>query len=197
MPRNVLIIIGHPDPDPRRFCRALAQHYAEGARAGGHHVRLTDIATLDFPMLRTAEEFSSRSVAPILENSIKAIREAEHLVFIFPLWLGTMPALLKAFLEQVMRPGIAFAYPEKGKPGFAKTLLDGRSARVVVTMGMPSALYRFWYLGHGVAGFRRNVLGFVGIKPVSETLFGMVDGASAAKRKSWLDAMRKMGETAS
>ena len=93
---------------------------------------------------------------------------AEHIVFVFPLWLGTMPALLKAFLEQVMRPGIAFAYPDE-KCGFNKTLLQGRSARIVVTMGMPSFFYRLWFLGHGIAGMRRNILNFVGIKPVRET----------------------------
>ena len=63
-----------------------------------------------------------------LKEAAQAIRDADHIVFIFPLWLGTMPALLKALLEQLMRPGIAFAYPEAGKTGFAKTLLKSRSA---------------------------------------------------------------------
>jgi len=197
MPRKVLIIVGHPDPNPQRFCRALAQYYAEGARSCGHLVRVIDIAALDFPLLRSAAEFEASSPPPTLVDAARAIQDADHLVFIFPLWLGTMPALLKGFLEQVMRPGLAFAYPEKDKPGFAKTLLDGRSARVVVTMGMPALFYRFWYLGHGIAGFRRNVLSFVGIKPVRESLFGMVNGVSVQKRESWLVAMRKMGETAS
>ena len=51
-----------------------------------------------------------------LDEAAQAIKDAEHMVFIFPLWLGTMPALLKAFLEQAMRPGVAFAYPEPAKP---------------------------------------------------------------------------------
>jgi putative NADPH-quinone reductase len=143
MPRRILIIVGHPDPEPTRLCRALAAGYAEGARSAGHEVRLIDIATLDFPLLRTMEEFGQRPMPSTLEDAAKAIRNAEHLVFIFPLWLGTMPALLKGFMEQVMRPGVAFAYPEPGKGGFAKTLLKGRSARVVVTMGMP-AFFRYY-----------------------------------------------------
>lgn len=128
-----------------------------------------------------------------LEDAARAIRDAEHIVFVFPLWLGTMPALLKGFLEQVMRPGVAFAHPEPGKSGFAATLLKGRSARVVVTMGMPAFLYRLWFLGHGIAGIRRNILNFVGIKPVRETLFGMVEGASDAKRGKWIASMRSLG----
>ena len=196
MPRRILIILGHPDGNPTRLCRALAGAYAEGARSAGHEIRLLDVATLDFPILRSAEEFTERSLPVTLEDAAQAIKDAEHLVFIFPLWLGTMPALLKAFLEQVMRPGVAFAYPEAGENGFAKTLLKGHSARVVVTMGMPASFYRFWYLGHGVAGMRRNVLNFVGISPVWETLFGMVESASDAKRRKWISAMHALGKRA-
>lgn len=196
MPRRILIIVGHPDGSPKRLCRALADAYAEGARSAGHEVRLLDIATLDFPILRTIEEFTERPLPVTLEDAAQAIKDTEHLVFVFPLWLGTMPALLKAFLEQVMRPGVAFAYPEKGKRGFARTLLKGRSARVVVTMGMPASFYRFWYLGHGVAGMRRNILNFVGVSPVRETLFGMVEGASEAKRRKWIEEVRALGKRA-
>ncbi|MGB3390680.1 MAG: NAD(P)H-dependent oxidoreductase [Pseudaminobacter sp.] len=196
MPRRILIIVGHPDPEPKRLCRALAAGYAEGARSAGHDVRLIDIATLDFPLLRTMEEFGQRPMPSTLEDAAQAIRNAEHVVFIFPLWLGTMPALLKGFLEQVMRPGVAFAYPEPGKGGFAKTLLKGRSARVVVTMGMPAFFYRLWYLGHGIAGMRRNILNFVGISPVRETLFGQVEGASDDTRRKWIATMRALGTKA-
>ena len=196
MPRRILIIIGHPDPSPKRLCRALADSYADGAQSANHHVSRIDIAALDFPFLRTIEEFQSGKVPASLGEAAQAIRDADHIVFIFPLWLGTMPALLKAFLEQLMRPGIAFAYPEAGKTGFAKTLLKGRSARVVVTMGMPAFFYRLWYVGHGIAGLRRNILNFVGIAPVRETLFGMVEGVTDAKRHQWLKKMRELGAAA-
>jgi putative NADPH-quinone reductase len=196
MPRRVLVILGHPDGSPQRLCRALADAYADGARSAGHEVQLLDIATLDFPILRTMEEFTKRPLPVTLEDAALAIKDAEHLVFIFPLWLGTLPALLKAFLEQVMRPGIAFAYSESGNGGFPKTLLKGRSARVVVTMGMPAFFYRLWYFGHGIAGMRRNILNFVGISPVRETLLGMVEGASDAKRRKWIEEVRALGKRA-
>jgi putative NADPH-quinone reductase len=196
MQRRILVIVGHPDSSPKRLCRALAEAYVEGARSAGHAVRQIDIATLNFPVLRTMEEFADRPLPVTLEDGAQAIRHAEHLVFIFPLWLGTMPALLKAFLEQVMRPGVAFAYPPAGKGGFARTLLEGRSARVVVTMGMPAPFYRFWYLGHGIAGMRRNILNFVGIGPVRKTLFGMVETAGDARRRKWIEKMRTLGKRA-
>ena len=142
MSRRVLIIVGHPDPHPDRFCRRLAEAYAEGAGAAGHKLRRIDLATIDFPMLRTNEEFQHGPVPESLKPAADAIAWAEHIVFVFPLWLGTMPSLLKAFLEQTMRPGIAFAYPQGKGGGFATTLLKGRSARLVVTMGMPAFFYR-------------------------------------------------------
>jgi len=192
--RRVLVIVGHPDPAPERLCRALADAYVAGAEGAGHQVRRIDIAALDFPLLRTTAEFETAGVPPPLAAAAADIVWAEHLVFVFPLWLGTMPAMLKGFLEQVMRPGVAFAYPESGG-GFGQTLLKGRSARVVVTMGMPGLLYRIWYLGHGIAGMRRNILNFVGISPVRETLFGLA-GASEASRARWLEGMKAMGAAA-
>jgi putative NADPH-quinone reductase len=195
MSRRVLIIVGHPDPSPKRLCRALADAYAEGAETAGHEIRKIDLATLDFPLLQTMEEFEHGGVPESLKDAAEAVAWAEHIVFVFPLWLGTMPALLKAFLEQVMRPGTAFAYPESKGGGFAKTLLGGRSARIVVTMGMPAFFYRLWYLGHGVSGMRRNILNFVGIKPVRETLFGLA-GTSDKTRTKWVQQMRELGERA-
>ena len=194
MSRRILVVVGHPDPHPKRFCRALAEAYAHGARSSGHVVRSIDLAAIDFPLLRTMEEFQHGVPPASLKDAAEAIGWAEHIVFVFPLWLGTMPALLKAFLEQVMRPGTAFAYPDEGSAGFGKTLLKGRSARVVVTMGMPAFFYRLWFLSHGIAGMRRNILNFVGIKPVRETLFGLVEGVSAARRERWIEKMRSLGE---
>jgi putative NADPH-quinone reductase len=142
------------------------------------------------------QEFQHGMVSPDIKDAAEAIRRAEHIVFVFPLWLGTMPALLKGFLEQVMRPGLAFAYPKAGKDGSLTTLLKGHSARLIVTMGMPAPIYRFWYLGHGVAGIRRNILNFVGIGPVRESLFGMVESVSDARRRKWLAAMHALGKSA-
>ncbi|WP_418897149.1 NAD(P)H-dependent oxidoreductase [Terripilifer ovatus] len=131
VPRRILVIHGHPDR--QRFCRALAASYALGAREAGHCVEKIDLA-LDFPLLRSALEFERGRIPESLPAAQEAIRKAEHVVFTFPLWLGTMPALVKGFLEQMMRPGVAFAYRQGG---FREKLMAGRSARIVVTMGIP------------------------------------------------------------
>jgi len=179
VPRRVAIIQGHPDPGGNRLCHALADAYSLGAAAAGHEVTRIEVARLDFPILCTKEEFETGPLPESLVEPQKAIVSAQHLVVIFPLWHGTMPALLKAFIEQVMRPGVAIEYREHG---FPKGLLAGRSARIVVTMGMPALIYRWYFRAHGARGLERSLLKFAEMKPVRETLLGMVDAVSDGRR---------------
>jgi putative NADPH-quinone reductase len=72
-------------------------------------------------------------------------------------------------------------------------LLVGKSARIVVTMGMPAFVYRWYFLAHSLRSLERNILRFCGIGPIRETLFGMVEGVSPAKRAAWLEKMRAFG----
>jgi putative NADPH-quinone reductase len=96
------------------FGHALAGRYVAGARSAGHEIRTIEVARLDFPLLRTKKGWESEPVPPGLAEAQQAIGWAEHLVVFFPLWLGDMPALLKGFLEQVARPGFAFAAASGG-----------------------------------------------------------------------------------
>lgn len=193
MPRRILIIQGHPDAGARHFCHALASAYAEAAVAAGHSVQTLDVATLDFPLLRSKAEWDTGTVPPALKPAQEQIVWAEHLVFFFPLWLGGMPALLKGFLEQVARPG--FALSAMDGQGMPKKLLAGRSARLVVTMGMPALVYRWVFRAHSLKALERNILGFVGIAPIHETLIGMVEG-EARDRERWLTRLARLGAKA-
>ena len=165
---RILIIQGHPDPDKRHLCHGLADAYAEGAAEAGHAVRRTEIAALDFALLRSQKAWEHGELPGGLAVAQDDIKWASHIVIVFPLWLGGMPALLKGFLEQVARPGFAFLR-EGGSTAFTKKGLTGRSARVVVTMGMPVLVYRWYFLAHSLKSLERNILGFVGISPIRET----------------------------
>jgi len=190
MPRQVAIIQGHPDPAGNRLCHALADSYAEGAATAGHQVSRIEVALLDFPILRTQQDCETGQVPLSLVEARDAIVSGHHVTLLFPLWHGTMPALLKAFIEQVMRPGLALQYRQHG---FPKGLLSGRSARLVVTMGMPAMIYRWYFRAHGVRGLERSILGFAGIRPIRESLLGTVDAASDARRRHWLARMNQFG----
>jgi len=189
--RRILLVQGHPDPQGGHLCHALAQAYAEGAEAAGHALKRIEVAQLDFPVLRSAAEWEKGALPGSLIAAQQAIEWAQHLVVFFPLWMGDMPALLKAFLEQIARPG--FAFHDDGNGGFGKKGLSGRSARVVVTMGMPALVYRYYFRAHSVKSLERNVLGFVGIAPVRETLIGMVDQLDAKTSAKWLAKMGTLG----
>jgi putative NADPH-quinone reductase len=102
-----------------------------------------------------------------------------------------IPALFKAFYEQVFRPGFALAYGQPGR--VPKKLLSGRTARIVVTMGMPALYYRWYFGAHGLKSLKHSVLTFSGIRPVKETLVGMVDAMHDAKRAGWLEKLRALG----
>lgn len=188
---HILVVQGHPDRVGGRLCHALADAYADGALAAGHTVRRIEIAALDFPLLRSQAEWSTGQAPPALLPAQADIVWARHLVFVFPLWLGDMPALLKGFFEQVARPGFAFDATQKGPLGHK--LLGGRSARVIVTMGMPALVYRYLYRAHSVRSLERNVLGFVGIGPVHETLIGSVEGLGDTGVARWLGKLRALG----
>jgi putative NADPH-quinone reductase len=136
---HIAIIDGHPDPSKERFCHALAAAYAAGATQSGHDVRILTIADLDVPFLRSQEQWTHGVLPPQLKAPQEAVGWADHLVIVFPLWLGDMPAYLKAFLEQIARPGFAFA---AGRHSPAPAQLNGKTARIIVTMGMPALVYR-------------------------------------------------------
>ncbi len=188
---RILIIQGHPDASERHFGHALSEAYAEGARAAGHALRELAVAQLDFPILRSAQDWEHGEVPAGLKAAQADIAWCEHLVLAFPLWLGDMPALTKGFLEQVARPG--FAFQREANNPFGRKGLTGRSARVIVTMGMPALLYRWYYRAHSVKNLERNILHFVGIRPVHETLVGMAGNVAPPAAARWLARMRRLG----
>lgn len=194
MGKRILLIQGHPDASQRHFGHALEEVYARGAIAGGHEIRKINVATIDFPCLRSQHEWEHAPVPVALEPAQHAIKWAEHIVLFFPLWLGDMPALLKGFLEQVARPG--FAFSREGTNPLANKGLTGRTARVVVTMGMPALVYRWYFRAHSMRSLERNILGFVGIAPVNETLIGMIANMQPEKASKWLKKMEKLGRDA-
>lgn len=192
MGKRIVIIQGHPDREQKHLGHALAAAYGEAATSAGHEVRVISVALLDFPLLRTAEEWRAPLPESLREHQA-AMKAADHWVIVYPLWTGTMPALLKAFLEQVARPGFGLKPRPDGK-GLMKCL-TGKSARQVVTMGMPAFWFRWAHGGFGVRSYQRSFLEFCGVKPVRTTYIGQVD-AKGFPAEKWLAQMRELGRNA-
>ncbi len=190
--KRIAVIDGHPDPSPSRFGHAIVSAYADAARAAGHEVREIRLAGQNIPILESRKQWLEDDVPASVRPGQDAIKWAQHIVFYYPLWLGDMPALLKAFLEQAFRPNFALEYSEEGSKQMPEKLLRGRSARVIVSMGMPALFYRAYYASHSVRSFERNILKMTGIDPVTTSLIGNVD-RSDSHRQRWLEKIAEHG----
>ncbi len=102
-----------------------------------------------------------------------------------------MSALLKTFVEQVFRPGFAFEYQKSG--GMAKKLLTCKSFRIVVTMGTPAFVYRWFFLAHSLKSLERNILGFCGIGPIKATLIAIIEGMIEKQRADEMQGLGDLG----
>ncbi|MEY3441875.1 MAG: hypothetical protein RLZZ519_156 [Bacteroidota bacterium] len=188
--KKIVLLLGHPNNES--FCAALANEYERGAIDAAAEIRVHRLGEMQFdPSLHLG--FNSKQVLePDLVAFQNDLQWADHFVLVLPLWWGGMPGALKGLIDRVFLPGFAFKYQE-GSP-FPKKLLQGKSARVLLTMDSPNFWYK-WVLGQPLTkALKRQILGFSGFKPVSFSLFGNVRSSSLEKRKQWLEAARKLGE---
>ncbi|WP_054023490.1 NAD(P)H-dependent oxidoreductase [Bacillus sp. FJAT-28004] len=195
MSSNKKILIIQGNPNKTSYCSALAKAYGDGAVQGGAEVRIINLHELSFnPNL--AFGYAKRTeLEPDLLEAQASIKWADHLVFIYPTWWGTLPALLKGFLDRVLLPGFAFKYRE-GSVLWDK-LLSGKTARLIVTMDTPVWYNRFVYGQPGHRAMKIATLQFCGIKPVRITNIGPVKGSSDIKRGKWLAIVGKLGNKGS
>ncbi len=182
-PLKVLVVVGHPRP--ASLTGALAAAYAAGARRAGAIVELLEVSRLEFdPNVRT-RVFADQSAEPDLRRAAALIDWADHLAFVYPTWWGTMPALLKGFLDRVLAPG--FAFEETAGSGYLP-LLTGRTAELLTTTDTPGWVWRWLYGAPGDKAMARAILGFCGIRVVRIRRFGPVRGSRLAQRQAWLEA---------
>ncbi|NUQ29365.1 MAG: NAD(P)H-dependent oxidoreductase [Acidobacteriaceae bacterium] len=185
---HIVIVVGHPRQNT--LCEALAQAYARGARSAGHEVQLFVLSRLSFdPILHSGFE-TIQPLEPDLAPVREALLQATCIVFLFPLWLGDMPALMKGFLERILQPDLVVP----AQMGQFPKLLKGKRARVIVTMGMPGLVFRFWFRAHALKLLRRNILEFLGAGPVRATVFGNVMGIGEQGRERWLKKAEALGQ---
>lgn len=194
MSQRILVLDGHPDPSSDRFVHALANAYREGAEAGKHEVIALRAADVDFPLLRTQQDYEKEEPVEAVRRCQSAMDWATHIVILYPLWLGSMPALLKGLLEQMLRPGFAYSTKKLGR--WPVKFQSGKSARIVVTTGMPGLVYRWYFRAHSLRSLQRNILHSIGFRRVRATVIGSVGTLDGAARASYLEAMRALGRAA-
>lgn len=177
---RALVLRAHPFTDS--FSTALAEHWADGARASGAEVEAVDLHGLDFePRLRAAHRHD-QPLEPDLVRVRDAIADSAHLVIATPVWWGSTPAVLKGFIDRVFLPGWAYRV-ERGRPVGG---LAGRSGRLLLTMDAPGWWDRLVYRQSARRHLREATLRFCGVKPVAISTFTHIEGRSPAQREAML-----------
>lgn len=187
--KNILIINGHPNRDSFNF--ALAKAYKEAALQNGASVAEINIAELQFnPNLQFAYTKRMDLETDLLE-SMEKIRQAEHLVWIHPVWWGGFPAIMKGFIDRLFLPGLTYKY--KDNSVWWDKLLIGKTARIITTIDQPAWYYRLVYGNPSINQLKKSILEFCGVKPVKVTAIGIIKTADVKKREQWLNKVAELG----
>lgn len=183
---HILIVLGHPTA--KSFGGGLLEAYEAGAREAGCQVDTMDLSTMSFNATPTGRP---GPLDPELLQARERIQHAQHLVFVYPTWLGAMPARMKGFFEQVFGNGWGFRF----EPGRLLPLpqLKGKSADVLVTMDTPPWLYNIGMGAPGHKMIKRAILGPSGVAPVSLRAFGPLTSSKESTRARWLSWTKRRG----
>jgi NAD(P)H dehydrogenase (quinone) len=188
--KKILLIVGHPNPSS--FNHALATQYAESARQAGHTVTVLDLHTLQFdPILRLGYA-GEQALEPDLQMAQAEIRAADHIVVVFPSWWGSVPALLKGFIDRTLLPGFAFKYQSRDTPWWDR-LLKGRTGHLMVTMDTPWWYNRLFYGNANINTMKAATFQFCGIMKVKVSIFDGVRLSKPEKRARWMERARRLG----
>lgn len=115
---NVLVVLAHPNVDS--FNHAIAQRAVATLAAAGHDVQLLDLYALGWRAAMSNEErvayhTDQPVLDPLVAAHIELLRNVDTLVFVYPTWWSSLPAIMKGWLERVMVPGVAFVFDDSGK----------------------------------------------------------------------------------
>lgn len=186
---NILLINGHPDKESYNY--ALAAAYKEGAMTSDAEIQQINICELKFnPNL----EFGYRKrteLEPDLRQAQERMKWADHIVWVYPVWWGSVPALMKGFLDRVLLPGFAFRKRE-GSVWWDKHL-TGKTSRIICTMDQPTWYYRWINKRPSHMAMKKLTLNFIGIKKVRITAIGPIRLSKIEFREKWLKKVKKLG----
>ena len=187
--KKILLILGHPNKET--FCGSLAESYKKGALEAGAEVKEISLGDLQFDPILHLGYKEIQELEPDLVKSQELIKWADHLVWVYPTWWATMPALMKGFIDRIFLPGFGFKYRKNSS--LWDKLLKGKTARLIITLDAP-AWYNFLFYGNaGQKAMKRATLEFCGIKPVRITTIGSVKMLTSKQLKTWIEKIEKQG----
>ena len=192
MKKKILVILCHPDSNS--FCGSITRAYVDGAMNTGAEIRELKLGELTFDPVLWNGYNKIQELEPDLEKAQELIHWSNHLVFVYPNWWGSMPALMKGFFDRVFLPGFAFKYGEG--TSLPEKLLTGRTAHLMVSMDTPGWYYRWVFHRPGHNQMKRTILEFCGIKVAKITEFAPIRDSSKEQREKWIALAKEQGEKA-
>ena len=183
---NISIILGHPTPGS--FNHAIAGAARAALEQAGHGVWFHDLYAEHFdPVAQTAELPKDSPLPPDLARHCEEISRADGIVIVHPNYWSQPPAILKGWLDRVLRPGLAYQFVPDGQGGGkAVGLLKARRALVITTANTPQDK-EIAFLGDPLEGlWKKVVFGLCGV-PCERLVFSPVIVSTPEQRKQWLE----------
>ena len=188
---NILLILAHPDPNS--FNHSIAETAKETLENQGHKVFYHDIYEEKFDPILTAEEIpKDAKVDPVIAKYCDELLNADGIIIVHPNWWGQPPAILKGWIDRVIRPGLAYRFIEGDNgEGVPIGLLKARSAIVFNTSNTPAEredtvfgdpLERLW---------KDCIFSLCGITNFYRIMFRVVVTSDDKTRKDWINVVRK------
>jgi len=184
---NISVILGHPDR--RSFNHAIAHTAVEQLKKNGHRVFFHDLYGENFDPLLTGKEIPEHATLPeVIRGHCDEIREADGIVIVHPNWWGQPPAILKGWIDRVIRPGVAYEFLEGDSgEGVPRGLLRAGAAIVINTSNTEPKREKAVFGDPLETIWKNCVFGLCGIKVFHRRIFGIVITSTQAQRRRWLD----------
>ncbi len=189
---KISIILAHPDP--ASLNHAIARTAEAGLRVNGHDVILHDLYAERFdPILNASEIPETGPVPPEIERYGIEISTADGIVIVHPNWWGQPPAILKGWIDRVLRPGVAYRFLEGDTgEGIPIGLLKAKAAVIFNTANTPSERERNVF-GDPLQQIWGNcIFELCGVKEFHREIFTVVVTSSPEQRREWLDHVREI-----
>lgn len=183
---SISVILAHPQPGS--FNHAIAEAVVGTLQENGHVVRFHDLYAEQFdPILPYGEIPRDAVLPPPIERHCAEIAAAEGIVFIHPNWWGQPPAILKGWVDRVLRPGVAYRFAESDSgEGIPLGLLRAKAALVFNTSNTPSQREREVFGDPLEVLWKTCICSFCGIAVCHRRMFGVIVTSTDEQRKAWI-----------
>jgi NAD(P)H dehydrogenase (quinone) len=188
---NILVIVGHPDP--HSFNHAIAMTVRETLKRNGHSVIFHDLYAEGFDPVLPKEEIPDDGLVPDdISRHCAELQSADGIVIVHPNWWGQPPALLKGWIDRVIRPGVAYRFIDGDSgEGVPIGLLRARVAIVFNTSNTPGEREQAVFGDPLESIWRHCIFSLCGVETFFRRTFNVIITSSPTQRRQWLSEVEK------